>query len=258
LKKTQAHRDGAASIFGILDPVKIFDEYHGLTRVWGLQRCKHVIFRKFIYLSLVLVLLAGCATSKPLGQGINLSGELLYLSSTEKLTEALHQIADPAASFWYSEDAKIQYLMKRTRSCPYTFERNEKRYTGAMAARFISWKSNLKNWSNRVNSAQELVDVVCCGSSKSGKPYILQFPDGTQHNFQNILQNELNALDIYLEQKRTALAEQQLLEDPTSIQKQQLEGLKGPISEEQPTQELVNNTYFKIIQQFFEAQSKKS
>ncbi len=152
---------------------------------------------RIVVILAAIVFLVGCETM-PLGTGVDFMGKPVYLTSEAELSNSLNSWVQPESEFWKTDDAKIQYLLKRVRVSPYTFVRNGSKYDGATATRFLAQKSNSVKWRHRFTTVQEFVDVICSGSSTSGKPYELITQDDTRHNVHFIIQNELNRLEKYL------------------------------------------------------------
>ncbi len=220
---------------------------------------------KLHLLFIVIFLISGCTTITHLGDGYDQSGSCVYLSAPETLKESFSELVVPEADFWKTEDAKIQYLIKRIRISKLGFERNGKKYSPGKAATFILWKKNLAKWNSQVHSAQDLVDVVCSGSATSGQPYRVICDDGTQHNLQSVLQNELNALEEYLIEYRAQKAEEALLEkvaDSTeeeqalSADEEKESVLMQKINQE-TNSEVESQTYLSSVQNIFSSFNKK-
>jgi len=154
--------------------------------------------KQIMFVLIAPILLASCATSAPLGIGYDSLGQPIYLSSPNELQETLKKWVDPDSSYWQSDEAKIKYLVKRVRITKLRLMRNDIRYRGPQGARFLKYKRTHPRWSYQIENAQDFVSVICRGSSTSGRPYEIIFPDGSHHNFQPIMQNELNQLEAYL------------------------------------------------------------
>jgi hypothetical protein len=101
-----------------------------------------------------------------------------------------------------TEEGKIDYLLERIRGSKLIFVRNKVEYVGPAAASFLHWK--LDRWRSRhyakITTAQEFVNLITRGSKVSGEPYSAILKDGTRHDLQNVLQNELDALEACLKQ----------------------------------------------------------
>ena len=101
-----------------------------------------------------------------------------------------------------TEEGKIDYLLERLRSSKLVFFRNRVEYNGASAAEFLRWKLDRfrARYHMKIETAQDFVSQIASGSKTSGQPYAVVLSDGSRHNLQYVLQNELNALESCLKQ----------------------------------------------------------
>ena len=102
-----------------------------------------------------------------------------------------------------TEEGKIDYLLDRIRKSDLTFVRNKVEYNGREATDFLRLKTNRLEHRNhiKIRTAQDFISQVASGSRMSGQPYAVVLKDRTRHNLQNVLQNELNALEFCLKQE---------------------------------------------------------
>ncbi|MBI1978334.1 MAG: DUF5329 family protein [Candidatus Omnitrophica bacterium] len=101
-----------------------------------------------------------------------------------------------------TEEGKIDYLLERIRKSDLVFIRNDVEYNGKSSSQFLRWKLGRmeRRYKWKINSAKDFVEKITSGSRVSGEPYTVILKDGSQHNLQNILQNELNVLEFCLSQ----------------------------------------------------------
>lgn len=101
-----------------------------------------------------------------------------------------------------TEEGKIDYLIERVKNANLVFVRNKVEYTSPAAAGFLRWKLERmeKKHNVKIQTAQDFVSQVVSGSRMSGEPYTVILKGGGSHNFQDILQNELDLLNQCLEQ----------------------------------------------------------
>lgn len=95
-----------------------------------------------------------------------------------------------------SELNKVQYLLDRLAQSNVRFIRNGERYDGKVARQWFLYK--MTHWVRRVKTAQEFITRVTGFSQKTGKPYLVEFPDGQIYSLKSILYNELTALQGHL------------------------------------------------------------
>jgi len=166
----------------------------------------------------LLLSLTGCASTSLMG-GVNQVGEKMYLTAVPEIPkdiEACMNMQDLS-----HEESKVNYLLYRIKNSGLPFIRNKARYSSDEAARFLRWKLNRPKWRPLVTSAREFVIIVTRGSSKTGQPYAIKFPDGTRRELKAILMNELDYLEEYL-----ARAETSSLVAPETTRMEQPQDLK--------------------------------
>jgi len=155
---------------------------------------------KFLYFVLLIVL-SGCASNQPtaLLTGHTLEGALICLDSRDNIPAVVRKFFN--SRDLTTEEGKIDYLIERVRAAHLTFIRNRVEYDSASAATFLRWKLNRwKKKGTKIETAQDFVSIISSGSTMSGRPYSIILPDGSRHNLQPILQNELDALNFCLKQ----------------------------------------------------------
>ena len=94
------------------------------------------------------------------------------------------------------ERAKADYLIERIRTSPLTFIRNGDSYPGREAAAHIAWKYRIRG--KKVEDARDFIKYFATRSSETGKPYLVQTPDGKVYQASDILYNELRILNEQL------------------------------------------------------------
>ena len=157
--------------------------------------------KRKLFSTLVLVILVGCASKgTPLLEGTNLQGNPVCLANPEGIPEIVRKFF--ATRDLTTEEGKIDYLLERVRKSDLIFIRNKVEHDGRSAAEFLRWKLNRleKRYGIKVQAAQDFISQVASGSRISGEPYTVRLKDGTHHNLQKILQNELAALEFCLKQ----------------------------------------------------------
>lgn len=149
---------------------------------------------------ILIASLCGCASKQPtLLSGQTLERAPICLDNQDNIPSIVKKFFNTRDLT--TEEGKIDYLMERVRNSKLTFIRNRVEYDSASAAGFLRWKLN--RWQKKgakIKTAQDFVLTVSSGSAMSGQPYALILQDGTHHNLQSILQNELNALEFCLKQ----------------------------------------------------------
>lgn len=144
----------------------------------------------------------GCASQEVVLRGRTSGGGRVYFSAPEEIPaviERYYGIRDLT-----TEEGKIDYLINRVQSSHYVFVRNRVKYNAYAAAKFLRWKlERLKAQHHvEISTARDFIARVSTGSKMSGKPYLLEFDDGTCHYLSDILTNELEALESHLERYR--------------------------------------------------------
>ena len=150
----------------------------------------------FIFLAFFL----GCASQPVLLDGLNQVGAPVCLEDQSNIPAFVRKFF--ATRDLATEEGRIDYLLQSIHDSKLTFIRNKVEYTSASAAEFFRWKLNRmeKRHHIKVKTAQDFVSHVTSGSRTSGRPYAIIFPDGSRRNLQNVLQNELEALESCLQQ----------------------------------------------------------
>ena len=150
---------------------------------------------------LFLVLFVGCA-SEPvvLLNGRTAAGDLVCLDDQSEIPAIVQKFY--ATRDLTTEEGKIDYLIERVINSKLTFIRNRVEYTGPSAAGFLRWKLGRmeKRHNVVIKTAQDFVSQVVSGSRMSGEPYEVVLSDGSRHNLQYVLQNELDQLEACLKQ----------------------------------------------------------
>ena|SRR3990167_897372 len=147
-----------------------------------------------------LFALASCTTYSS-GNGIAPDGRPVCLTDCEGIPAAIE--AFKQSHTLGSERDEIDYLLYRIRSSDAKLYRNGSTYNGSDAARFLRWKLGwwYKTYHEVIDTDEDFVAKVLSGSKKSGEPYQIIFPDGSRHNAQAIMQNELNVLNSQSEMR---------------------------------------------------------
>lgn len=104
---------------------------------------------------------------------------------------------DPATAVrWLgpvSEQDKIRFLLDRVARSHYRFIRNGGYHNGLIARQWLLYK--MTHWVEGVNTAEGFVAQVANASQKTGKPYLVEFPDGKIYSLKSVLENELSTLE---------------------------------------------------------------
>lgn len=147
------------------------------------------------YLVVAVLVLAGCLYAEKFKPIQNPSRSLLLdevaLISGDPYFEQV--LAVQRTNPEKAERAKIEYLIERIRRSHLSFIRNGEAYTGRVAAQLVGWKYNHRR--EEIKSAEEFIQKLATRSSTSGKPYVIQFPDGTTCFACDVLHNELYFLE---------------------------------------------------------------
>ena len=91
-----------------------------------------------------------------------------------------------------SEHAKIDYLLQSVASSHLVFVRNGKDYSGEEAKDHLENKLNFVG--KRVRTADEFIIYVASGSSITGAPYYVRFPNGKKEEAAVWLRSKLAAI----------------------------------------------------------------
>ena len=146
-----------------------------------------------------VLFLAGCASQQaPLLMGVSESGTAVCLEDQAVIPGFVQKFYETRDLT--TEEGKIDYLIERVKSSDLTFIRNKVEYTGPAAASFLRWKlSRMESRHHvKIKTAEDFVSEVVSGSRITGEPYTVILKDGSRHNFQNVLQNELDVLESCL------------------------------------------------------------
>lgn len=92
-----------------------------------------------------------------------------------------------------NEQDKIRFLLDRIAASDYRFIRNGKTHSGRVTRQWLLYK--MTHWVKGVRSARDFVARVANGSQKTGKPYLVEFPDGRVYSLQSVLANELSTFE---------------------------------------------------------------
>ena len=165
---------------------------------------------KQTWLLAFFLLCVGCASKQvPLLSGFTSEGAPVCLTGQAGIPEAVQKfylVRDLTA-----EETKIDYLLERLRTSNLTLIRNRVEYTGTEAAQFLRWKLDRFRTRHhmKIETAQDFISQITSGSKMSGEPYAVVLTDGSRHNLQYILQNELDALESCLKQTSSKSEEEQ-------------------------------------------------
>ena len=154
----------------------------------------------YLVINLVFILsvgLSGCAVER-IGMGILPDGTPVYLHASPPSLEDVKAFRKTHFLEAGNEQSKIEFLLKRVRTSPYTFLRNGESGDGEKTVEFIRWKITRPRWRGKVKTVQDFVNVIMNGSVMSGECYVAVLPGEGQHNLQSLLKNELNALESLL------------------------------------------------------------
>jgi len=93
-----------------------------------------------------------------------------------------------------NENDKIRYLLNRIAASPNKFMRNGDKFDGRVARQWLLYKRT--HWvSGGVKTAEDFISRVAAYSQKTGKPYLVEMPDGKIYSLASVLRNELSALE---------------------------------------------------------------
>jgi hypothetical protein len=90
------------------------------------------------------------------------------------------------------ETEKIEKLISFIGHSDASFIRNGTAYTGKQAADHMRLK--LSRAGSAIKTAKDFIDKIASTSSMSGKPYKVQFKNGTELNLRDVLYNELRKI----------------------------------------------------------------
>ena len=152
-----------------------------------------------IALSAVFVLSFSSHTAEAkLMNGVSGDGRPVFLSEPSEISRAIKKFK--LMRDLTTEEGKIDYILSRVRSSQLKFIRNGMETDGDAAAQFMRWKIGWyeDKYKTKIKTPHDFISNITKGSEKTGKPYVLILPDGSQHNAQSILQNEENKLEELL------------------------------------------------------------
>ncbi|MBI3999777.1 MAG: DUF5329 family protein [Candidatus Omnitrophica bacterium] len=167
---------------------------------------------------LVLILFFGGCTSQQqsvaLLSGVSTEGAPICLTNPSGIPAIVQKFF--ATRDLTTEEGKIDYLIERVRSSDLIFFRNKVEYNGQAASEFLRWKMN--RWKSRyhtkIDTAQDFISKIASGSKMSGQPYVIVLSNGSRHNLQSVLQNELNVLERCLRNYPSPKEEVQPKQEP--------------------------------------------
>ena len=151
--------------------------------------------KSFIFFILIIAMTGCASTAIPLGNGTDLSGHPVCLTSCDQIPAVIEKYK--IGHDLDTEESEIDYLFYRIRSSNVKFIRNGLEANGSSASEFLRWKIGWyeKAFGEKINTDENFVGKVLSGSQKTGKPYVIVLEDGTKHNMQPIMRNELNYLN---------------------------------------------------------------
>lgn len=156
--------------------------------LWSLAACELIVFPKW-------------AAAQTHRFAMQHASAQTFLAPTDRIEEdpyfewAVKQ-KDRGGAF---ETAKIEYLLERIRTSPYTFIRNDVEYPASKAASHLEWKYGLA--ANKIKTAPDFITHLASRSIESGLQYLVKLPSGTVYSMQELLTNELR----YLEDRLNAI-----------------------------------------------------
>ena len=153
---------------------------------------------KSYFLIILALMTSGCISSgSTLGNGTNSIGQPVCLSDCGQIPSVIEKYMKTHGLT--TEEDEIDYLMYRIRFSNDKFIRNGLEVDSSSAADFLRWKIGWyeDRYKEKVITDEDFVYKITKGSEKTGKPYVIILPDGSKHNMQFIMQNELNRLEAY-------------------------------------------------------------
>jgi len=155
--------------------------------------------RILIFLFVVSFLSFSCSTT-PYLQGITPEGEKVYIGPTPLQGTEPYQMF---LSTSRSEIDKLNYLFKRFLSAKdYGFYRDNIRYSWIEA--FRGGHGLLRERYQEGMDARAFIHEHVSYSESSGRPYAIEFPDGSRHLGSFVLINELDLLDATIAEDSNA------------------------------------------------------
>lgn len=143
--------------------------------------------------AIVAITTSGCASlrhSKYSQYSEAPAGEVFF-STTPNFSQYASLLNHPV-----NENDKIDYLLDRVAASGYQFVRNGEPHNGKLARRWLLYK--MFHWVKGVDTAEEFVTRVASHSQKTGKPYLVEFPDGRVYSLSSVLKNELSLFETSL------------------------------------------------------------
>lgn len=125
-----------------------------------------------------------------------------------------------------SEKAKIEALIQRVEKSGLIFIRNGQEYPAAKGADHLRRKWN---WAgDRIKTARQFIEYIGAGSSQSGKPYLVKFPDGKTVPARDWLTTALNELEGKTPARANWVTSSTLAASPTPAAKAGDSTVTGP------------------------------
>lgn len=145
--------------------------------------------RTLILTALTAALLAGCAS--PYLSGRTPAGEKVYIGSTDiRSTEAYQEFMRSGRT----ELDKERYLFKRvTEAKDLKYHRDGNTYGWVEAYRAGNWL--MRNHYDKEADARSFIRDHVWKSAATGRPHLVEFPDGSIHVGYYVLLNELDLLE---------------------------------------------------------------
>ena len=148
-------------------------------------------------LSILLFALAFTTRAFALGNGMDAGGVPLCLTDCKQIPEQLdHYVKDHPI---VTEQDEINYFFYRMRVSKNKFIRNGQEVDAADAADYLKWKIKRYEYKHKdkIVTDEDFIYKVMKGSEQTGKPYVVVLQDGSKHNAQKIMLNELNYLESF-------------------------------------------------------------
>ena len=153
---------------------------------------------KSCFLIILALFISGCASAgSTLGRGVDSIGQPVCLTDCKQIPSQIEKYMKTHDLI--TEEDEIDYLMYRIRSSNDKFVRNGFEADSVSAVDFLRWKIRWyeSHYSDKIDDDEELVTKVMKGSEKTGKPYTIILQDGSKHNLQFVMQNEINNLEAF-------------------------------------------------------------
>jgi hypothetical protein len=91
--------------------------------------------------------------------------------------------------------------LDRIGNSEHRFIRNGSIYSGKKARNWFLYK--MKRWAGEAETARDFVDLIATFSRKTGKAYLVEFPDGKRYSLGSVLKNELLSFENFLNRIQT-------------------------------------------------------